>query len=197
VTSKTSQLSAENLKEAGIKSLQNASELVQEARILYEHKCWSRAVFLCCISGEELGKSFMTLSAVVNQMTGKFNEKRYRERFRSHGEKTGSMNFFEDVFVSSSDLPIHPREIDRATKMTERIKLASLYGDYYGTEPHKPSELITEKLAAEALRLAENRVEYFTKRVRPMFDHVLEINPEKMICLQAEILGTSDIQVDS
>jgi len=65
--SKTSQLSAENLKDAGIKSFENASELVQEARILYEHKCWSRAVFLCFISGEELGKCFITLSAVVNQ----------------------------------------------------------------------------------------------------------------------------------
>ncbi len=30
-----------------------------------------------------------------------------------------------------------------------------------------------------------------------MFDHVLEINPEKMIGLQAEILGTSDTHVDS
>lgn len=194
--SKTSQLSAENLKEAGIKSLQNASELVREARILYDHKCWSRAVFLCCISGEELGKSFMTLSAVVNQMTGKFDEKRYRERFRNHGEKTGSLNFFEGVFVSPSDLPIQPEEIDQATRMTERVKLASLYCDYYGTEPHKPSELITEKLAAETLKLGENRVEHFTKRVRPMFDHVLEIDPEKVMRLQSEILGTTDTQVN-
>ena len=197
MTSKTLQLTAENLKEAGIKSVQNASELVQEARILYEHKYWSRAVFLCCISGEELGKSFITLSAVVNQIAGKFDEKRYRERFRSHGEKTGSLNFFEDVFVSSSDLPIQPQEIDHATKATERFKLASLYCDYYGTEPRKPSDLITETLAAEALKLAENRVEHFTKRVRPMFDYVLEIDPEQVLRLQAEILGTDGTRVDS
>lgn len=195
--SKTSQLSAENLKEAGIKSFENASELVREARILYEHGCWSRAFFLCCISGEELGKCFITLSAVVNQRASRFDEKRYRERFRSHGEKTGSLNFFEDVFVSSSDLPIQPEEIKHATKTTERTKLASLYCDYYDTEPHKPSELITEKLAAETLKLAERRVEHFTKRVRPMFDHVLEIDPEKVIRLQDEILGTSDTHVDS
>jgi len=61
-------------------------------------------------------------------------------------------------------------------KRQERAKLASLYCDYYDTEPHKPSELITEKLAAETLKLAENRVEHFTKRARPMFDHVLEID---------------------
>lgn len=197
MTSKTPPLSAENLKEAGIKSLQNAAELVQEAQILYGDKHWSRAVFLCCISGEELGKCFITLSAVVNQIAGKFDEKRYRERFRSHGEKTGSLNFFEDIFVSSSDLSIQPKEITHATKTIEQVKLASLYCDYYGTEPHKPSELVTEKLATETLQLAEKRVQHFTKRVRPMFDHVLEIDPEKVIRLQAEILGTSDTQVDS
>ena len=137
------------------------------------------------ISGEELGKCFMTLSAVVNQIAGKFDEKRYRERFRSHGQKTGSLNFFEDVFVSSSDLPIQPKEIDHATRTVERFKLASLYCDYYDTEPHKPSETITEKLAAETLKLAEKRVEHFTKRVRPMFDYVLKIDPEEVIRLQA------------
>jgi len=40
-------------------------------------------------------------------------------------------------------------------------------------------------------------VEHFTKNVRPMFDHVLEIDPEKVVRLQDEILGTTDTQVDS
>ena len=33
-------LSAESLRDAGIKSLQNASELVEEARLLVEHGYW-------------------------------------------------------------------------------------------------------------------------------------------------------------
>jgi len=130
----------------------------------------------------------MTLSAVVLHRVGKFNEKRYRQRFRTHGEKTGLLNFFEDIFVSS-DEPIGPEQLDKAANTAEQIKLASLYCDYYGIEPYQPSELITEKLAAETLKLAENRVEHFMKNVRPKFDHVLEIDPKEMIRLQSEILG--------
>ena len=193
MNSNTPQLTAEKLREAGIKSLENASELVQEARLLYEHGHWSRAVFLCCISGEELGKCFITLSAVVNHRVGKFNEKRYKQRFRTHEEKTGSLNFFEDIFVSS-DLPIGPEEIAKATKTSEQVKLASLYCDYYGIEPHKPSDLITEALAAGALKLAENRVEHFQKNVRPKFDHVLEIDTAEIARLQSEFFGTKDVQ---
>ena len=104
------------------------------------------------------------------------------------------MNFFEDVFVSSSNIPVQPEDIDNATKAIERVKLASLYCDYYVIEPYKPYELITEKLAAETLKLADKRVEHFTKNVRPMFDHVLEINPEEIIRFQNELLGTRDVQ---
>jgi AbiV family abortive infection protein len=190
MNSNTPQLTAENLREAGIKSLENASELVHEARLLHEHGYWSRTVFLCCISGEELGKCFMTLSAVVNLRVGKFNEKRYKQRFRTHEEKTGALNFFEDFFVSS-DLPIGPEEIDKATKATEKIKLASLYCDYYGIEAYMPLELITEELAAGTLGLAEKRVEHFVKNIRPKFDHVLEIDPDEVIRLQKELFGNS------
>jgi AbiV family abortive infection protein len=190
MNSNASQLTAETLREAGIKSLENASELVHEAQVLYERGYWSRTVFLCCISGEELGKCFITLSAVVNLRVGRFNEKRYKKRFRTHAEKTGSINFFEDVFVSL-DLPVGQEEINNVTKDTERIKLASLYSDYYGIEVHKPSELVTEKLAAVTLQLAEKRVDHFIENVRPKFDHVLEIDPDEVIRLQKELFGTS------
>jgi AbiV family abortive infection protein len=189
----TQRLTAEKLREAGIKSLENASELFREARLLHEHGFWSRAVFLCCISGEELGKCFITLSAVVNHRVGKFNERRYKQRFRAHEEKTGSLNFFEDIFVSS-DFPVGQEKIDKATRGTERFKLASLYCDYYGIEPHKPSELITEELAAGALKLAENRVAHFNEHVRPKFDQVLKIDPEEVIRLQNQLFGTWDVQ---
>lgn len=190
-------LSAKNLRDAGIKSLQNASELVAEARLLFEHGYWSRAVFLCCISGEELGKCFITLSAVVNRIAGIFDESRYKKRFRTHQVKTGSLNFFEDIFVSSANLPIQPADIDAATKATERMKLASLYCDFWGIEPCAPSELITEQLARGALKLAQNRVEHFTKEVRPKFDQALEIDPAEIRRFQSEFLREMGANVES
>jgi hypothetical protein len=69
-----------------------------------------------------------------------------------------------------------------------------LYCDYYGIEPHKPSELITEDLAAGALKLAENRVAHFNEHVRPKFDYVLKIDPKEMVRLQNEFFGARDVQ---
>src|SRR2546430_15129670 len=111
-----SQLGVEELRNAGIKALQNASELVSEAQLLFDNGHMSRAVFLCCIAGEELGKCFISLSAVMNRRAGAFKEKRYKARFRTHRDKMGMLNFFEDVFVSSSDIPVEPSKIDADTK---------------------------------------------------------------------------------
>lgn len=191
-----SKLSAEELRDAGLKSLKNASELIKEARILFKHGCWSRAFFLCCISGEELGKCFITLSAIMNHRAGTFNERRYRERFRTHREKTGSLNFFEDVFVSSSSTPIQPEDITAASNATEEIKLASLYCDFYGTRAQAPSELLTEQLARGALKLAQNRVEHFTKEVRPKFEHALKIDPAEIRRFQNRFLRSMGAQTE-
>ena len=114
------QISTEELKNAGVKSLQNASELVQEAQLLFEHGHWSRAVFLCCISGEELGKCFISLSAIINRRAGTFDERRYKERFRIHREKTSILNVFEDTFVLSSTVPIEPSEIAATAQMSKK-----------------------------------------------------------------------------
>jgi len=186
-----SALSAEVLREAGTKALQNASELVEEARVLLELGHWSRAVFLCCIAGEELGKCFMSLSAVLNRRMGRFNERRYRERFRRHQEKTGLLNFFEEVFVSSSlKVPLEPQYI----RDLEKMKLASLYCDFYGAHACAPSELITEQLARNVLRLAQERVEHFAASVRPYFDRALDIDPAEAARFQDEFLRLMDVR---
>ena len=181
-------LSAKDLRDAGIKAFKNASELVEEAGLLYENGHWSRAVFLCCISGEELGKCFMSLSEVVNRMIGRFDEKHYRQRFRTHREKTGTLTFFEGVFVSQSDESL--KELEAFTKGTETMKLASLYCDFYGVVAQAPSELIPEKLATEVLKLAKNRVKHFRANVRPKLDQVLKIDPKEIEHFRNEFLRT-------
>jgi AbiV family abortive infection protein len=186
------QITAEELRNAGVKSLQNASELVEEAQLLFDHGRWSRAVFLCCISGEELGKCFISLSAIINRRAGTFDERRYKERFRIHRQKTSILNFFEDTLVSSSTVPIQPSDIVATAQMVEKTKLASLYCDFYGVEARAPSELITEELATVTLRLAKKRVEHFSERVGPKFDHALEIEPSDIQRFRREFFPDLD-----
>jgi AbiV family abortive infection protein len=181
------QLSAEEIKNAGIKAFQNACELVQEAELLFKHGHLSRALFLCCISGEELGKCFISLSAVMNRRAGVFNEKRYKKRFRTHREKTKTLHFFEDVFVSLSD-PIEPSQLEAETEAMERVKLASLYCDFYGIKAHAPSEVVSQKLAAEILTLLKNRLNHFTEHILPKFDQAAKIDPTEVLRFQQEFL---------
>jgi AbiV family abortive infection protein len=188
-------LSAEDLRRAGIKSFQNASELVDEAQLLFEHGHWSRAVFLCCISGEELGKCFISLSAIVNRITGKFDEKDYRQRFRTHREKTGTLTFFEAVFVSLSDKAAQTLDVDIDTQ--EKMKLASLYCDLYGVEAHAPSDLVNKELASEVLKLAKNRVKHFKKRIRPQFDDVVQVDAAEVARFQDEFLRAISVDVEA
>ena len=186
-------LTVQDLRNAGIKSLENATELVEEARTLFVSNHWSRSVFLCCISGEELGKCFMSLTAMVNLKTGRFDENRYKERFRAHREKTGVLNFFEEFFVSSST-EVDIDKIEGDTEKSEKLKLASLYCDFYRGQPYAPSEVITKELAGGAITLAENRVRRFMQEVRPKFDQVLEIDQQQFLKLEDELfrsVGTS------
>jgi AbiV family abortive infection protein len=189
-------LSPEELAQAGLKALQNASELLEEAQLLFEHGHWGRAVFLCCISSEELGKCFISLSAVMNRRAGVFDERRYRTRFRTHREKTAILNFFEDIFVSSSDMPTEASQIDNDTKIMEKVKLASLYSDFYGSNAHAPSELINAKLATEVLKLTKNRVNHFLDNVRPKFAHALQIDPAQIARFQREFLKAMGPEVE-
>jgi AbiV family abortive infection protein len=182
----TKPLTFQDLRDAGIKSLENATELVKEAKVLFAHNHWSRVVFLCSIAGEELGKCFISLTAVVNLMTGRFNEKRYRERFRVHREKTGVLNFFEEFFVSSATF-VDVGKIESDTEKLEKLKLASLYCDFYPSQPYAPSEIITRELASGAIALAENRVRRFAQEIRPKFDQVLEIDPQQFLKLEDEL----------
>ena len=183
-----SELSVEELRNAGIKAFENASELVEEAQVLHKHGHLSRALFLCCISGEELGKSFISLSAVANRITGAFDEKRYKERFRAHREKTGVLMFLEDVFVF--ELPPELPKVKRDAEAVEKSKLSALYCDFYGTEAQKPSEVIPEHLVNTTLEVAKQRLKYFADNVRPKFDYVLEIDKTKAIQFQREFLQT-------
>jgi AbiV family abortive infection protein len=190
------QLTADDLRDAGIKSFENASELVEEAQLLFEHRHWGRAVFLCCISGEELGKCFISLSAVVNRRSGAFDERRYKQRLRDHREKAASLNLFEDIFVSSSDVPVLASEIGADTDVIGKVKVASWYCDFYGVRPHRPSELIPEQLASGILKLAKNRVEHFSEQVRPKFDQVLQIDPAEIIQLRNALLGSRNADAE-
>src|ERR1017187_7040606 len=138
----------EQLRQASIKALQNAEQLVEEAELLHKHERWPRVVFLCQIAGEELGKCFISLTAIVRIVNGTFQEDVYRRRCRTHGAKTSMIDFFESLVISEQPL----KEILELRKgrigAFESLKLASLYTDFVADVPVLPDELVGKELAA-------------------------------------------------
>ena len=166
-------LDRERLRQAGVKALQNAEQLIEEAEILYERERWPRVVFLCQIAGEELGKCFISLTAIVRIVNGTFEEDVYRKRCRTHRSKTGMTDFFESLVFSEQPLTEFLEQRKGRIERFESLKLASLYTDFVADVPVSPNELIGRELASGMLLLAQNRVKHFGLAVKPLLDRVL------------------------
>ena len=83
-------LSIEQITNLSNYCLQNASELIKEARLLFENKRYARSVFLSMVALEETSKRDITLQAIL---IGE-NEKQWGEfweKFRSHRAKIAKM----------------------------------------------------------------------------------------------------------
>ena len=143
----------QDLYELSVKSLANANELVEEAQLLFDHRRWPRVVFLCQIAGEELAKCFMSLTAIPRYAFETFNESTFLRRLRDHREKTGEIDFFEQLFVGSDSI----EHRDRAWRNDfERFKLLSLYTDFFQGHAIQPSDGMTEAVALAALTLSNS-----------------------------------------
>lgn len=160
-----------NFKDLAIKSFNNAVELLEEARLLFKNKHYSRAIFLSQIGGEELGKHIMSTSAYVNFHTGKFNEKKFKFRFFAHREKTKTINIFEDFFLDALNDTNHSDE-ELKNKFTqyapnadteEKGKLLSLYVDVVDGIVLMPSEIMDKELAELTINTLRNRIKLFSK----------------------------------
>lgn len=94
------QLSIDQIKKSRVKALQNAGELIHDAEILFKEERWPRVLFLCQISGEEIGKYIMLSSIFVKKISEvEINWKRVWQRLNSHTEKYELATYMEDIFL--------------------------------------------------------------------------------------------------
>ena len=68
-------------------ALENAEDLVREARCLLSSQYWSRAYFLACSSIEETGKAFQAFSARGRNLRDPGVQHRIKREFEDHGKK--------------------------------------------------------------------------------------------------------------
>ena len=113
------------------KIMENVESLYEEATLLYENQKFSRAYFLMCIANEELGKSLIVTSTIVDFIARTVDWHTFWKSLRNHKDKTRMITYAEEIFASSED-NCRPLEEIRATIPTfEEVKMASLYSDMF------------------------------------------------------------------
>ena len=167
------------LQDLAVKSLENAKELLEEAKLLYIKKHFPRAVFLSQIGGEELGKHMMCVSGYVNILLNKFDEKKFKKRFLGHKEKSANVVLGEHLLLNVDQT----KSIDEECGLFEKTKMGSLYVDVDKNTAHKPSEVINKKATKTLLGLFEQQVKHFEKQL-----HLLKELFAKKISLPANFI---------
>ena len=135
-------LTVEQLIIAHKKTKSNATSLYKEAQLLFENKMYARCYFLLCIANEELGKSIFVVSAIVDLIAGKIDWHKFWKKLRNHKSKTGMIEFFENMFVSSDDNLTPWKELEQRIPTLEELKMASLYSDMFQNDFFDPEEII-------------------------------------------------------
>lgn len=146
--------------------LENASELAQEAELLFNHQRFARTYTLAHLSSEELAK-LPILAAVGVELSNNstINWKHLDKRIHSHSAKLKGLLFVDflgkNVDPTTKDLIIYQQTLSRVELFNE-LKNVSLYAGVYQGCTYKPKVAITERLAYEALTAAKNRLELFS-----------------------------------
>ncbi len=147
--------------------LRNSLDLLKEARILYKHQHYPRVFALVHMAYEEFGKAHI----VADYITGIVSEEEFWLAFRSHDLK-GSYNKRKIVIEFGKVDP--PTVVyDKTTaKQLFKLRMDSLYVDCSPDySPSVPKEVITSKVAKDALKQVETHIarilwiERFTERI--------------------------------
>ncbi|MBQ4867471.1 AbiV family abortive infection protein [Priestia megaterium] len=152
-------LSFGKLEEAYIFAYENAEELLQESRLLYENKRYARSYTLAQFAHEELAK----LPIIYQEATRSFFKeshdwKEFHKRLRSH-ESKNKLNFVLQQtmlnMAGSNLLDLEPYKIKDNLAFINHMKNVSIYSDIKNNKYTKPSNEIKKSLAKAHLEVVE------------------------------------------
>lgn len=138
----------------------NAEKLHNEAKLLHEHKMFSRAYLLAHFCFEELGKIPIIVGAIGKLIKGESVDwKKFKKRFYSHTEKIASQNhhyytFWLDIdLLRATDLKWLNNAQEKVAKSFELKNLAT-YVDVVGKKFLVPQGQISETASKELIELS-------------------------------------------
>lgn len=118
--------------------LENAAAIAEDATLLYENDRYARAYAVAALAGEELGKVYRCLEAVL---TAEGSEPRqFWRAWREHGDKLGSARadaaaFIDDLCALDVD------ELAPDARTVAAQKLSAIYVDFDGESALTPARI--------------------------------------------------------
>lgn len=169
-------------------AINNAHELLNEAKLLLDHKHFPRTYFLAIASIEETGKAHMAFDARARNLNNDGVCKVIKERFENHSSKITSA--FAG-WLSYSENP--HKDIKTAVDIMIQLKHGrekSMYSDIKpnGVSLSIPQDVVRPISARDAVRLAEN-CHYYMKLCFQKDDPIKKTSyQDKMFCIKSETL---------
>lgn len=177
--------------------LENATELLAEAKLLFEHEKYARACALSHLSSEELAKLPMLAGAGVRICKGlEVNwDAFHKKKFSSHAAKLKILLSVDllgtKIDPASKDIRVH-KEVKSRISLFNDLKNATLYAGIYQDSFYKPSALFTRAYATQALTLATNRFELFATVETHTQGRIAELAGSSAYMKLLETLRTGD-----
>lgn len=157
-------LSVEQTKEGIAKSLENARELIKEAKLLLRYGWFARAYSLAHLGCEELAKIPLLFRAACDSSKGLCVDwKKLDKQLHSHITKTTVLaiyEYFSDISGNDVNIDVAKinediiRSLQSRTQEYNKLKNYSLYTSVRDGKFSKPSEVISDQRAKGTVELA-------------------------------------------
>ncbi|HWQ95122.1 MAG TPA: AbiV family abortive infection protein [Gammaproteobacteria bacterium] len=189
-------LTAELLDSYQHAALDNARELLDEARVLLSNDYFARAYFLSLASIEEAGKAYIAFDAKGRNLKDEGLCTKIKERLEDHSGKitsafVGWISFSDsprEAVKTSVDLMIH---LKRGREKSMYIDLKS-----DGITLSIPREVVRPVAARDCTRLAENCLHHTERYIQDNKPSKRTTYQDKLLCIKqktlTEMLNTED-----
>ncbi len=154
MSSRKQALTGAQLAELAEAALENANDLLDDARVLLENQRWARAYALAVLAAEEIGKFQLCIVAASYEPTDIRAWANYWKNFITHGPKLTNwigqlIDSLDWDFTTEGQSP-WAREWDARKKSAAivlELKMAGFYVDFSEEHVRRPSQLVDEKTA--------------------------------------------------
>jgi AbiV family abortive infection protein len=179
-----------NLLELGMKTLENAIELIEDANILLEEDRFSRVYSLSHLACEELAKVSMAFGATVQISAGiTIDTDRLMKKIQNHKDKIKGIAFLN--YLQHGDKQLFYKDIDNINiNRINQLKNESLYAGLSNDTTYAPADKISAELAKNQLNLAKELLHQQVKMASVVLPNLLRI-PQKQKLVEDILLITN------